>query len=315
MKGLNRKDAIKKTVRRKFHSGHFADAPCAALVDVLRFVSSANPVPALRKNHNFRCISTRLVTSVPGQFLAYRRVHWFKHVSSDMKVCVESERQGGWLAKYRLSLYADDRTGLSGAVVLNILRIIPPVRLVYCEFALDFSILSGIDRTTVLRRTVYGKSQRDLTSTNPMGDWWGARRGAKRVVSYTKDAVWAHRVEFKLRKRFLRGNGIQTLFDLVKLAKILPRRHILFGKLADSLLEKRLRRQGYSTEQVAAAFDQIKKHETDLSRTLRYLRRSLGLANTRRLLTPTKANRFVRDAMAQFVRSWPKALRPCGGKP
>lgn len=315
MENINRQEAIKATARRKFHAGHFKYALCAALLDVLRFVFEHNPLPALQTNHHFRGTGTRLVRGMPDKFLAYRRVHWFQDKLSDMKACVESERQGTWLPNYRLTFYADDCMGLDGKAVLAILRTMPSSRLTFCEFALDFSVLSGIDRSRVLSSAVFGKSQRDLNSTNPTGDWWGARRGPKRVVSYYKDSVWAHRVEFKLQKQFLRRNGIHNLFDLVKLAKILPRHHILLGRLDNNLLEKRLRRQGYSSMQVAAAFKQIEKRETDLSRTLRFLRRSLGIANTRRLLIPTKANQLVRYAIAQFVTGWPKTSKTCGGKP
>jgi hypothetical protein len=226
-----------------------------------------------------------------------------------MEICLESKRQEAWLPKYRISFYADDRTGLLATVVLSVLELLPRLSLTFCEFALDFSPLSNVGRQYVLARTVFGKSQRDLATINLTADWWGSRLGAKRIVSYFKDLIWGHRVEFKLRSRFLRHYGIRDVLDFPKLLEILPRRHILFARLDEGRLKKQLRNGGFSTASIAAICQTARQKETDLSATLSYLRRVIGLKNVRRLLVPLATNKLVRQAVEKFAEQWAVAPR------
>jgi hypothetical protein len=306
---------IAKSIARRFHGGLFAGALCVAIVDVLRFTCAQDPLPALRQHPHFRCRSCRRIKRTPGKFQAYGRVHWFQDRQSEMKICVESNKQEPWLADYRISFYADDSTGLEAGLLLSVLELMTRTKLTFCEFALDFSPLSQVDRVYVRRRTVFGKSRRDLTSTNPVGEWWGSRRGTKRIVSYFKSSICAHRIEFKLRTRFLRNYGIHDVLDLPKLTKSLSRRHILFVRVEKCRVEKRLQSSGFAAAEIAKVLEEVRKLENDLFAALSYLRRVIGLKNVRRLLIPLSTNRLVRQALEKVAADWPKtATRPGGRK-
>jgi hypothetical protein len=206
-----------------------------------------------------------------------------------MRICVESKRQEAWLAKYRISFYADDRTGLLAAVLFSVLELMPRLQLAFCEFALDFSPLSDVDRSYVRRRTVFGKSRRDVSGANPFGDWWGSRRGAKRIVSYFKAPICGHRIEFKLRARFLRNYAIHNVLDLPKITKILPRHHILFVRVEKCRVEKRLQSSGFGAAEIAKVLDEVRKLENDSSSTSKkkWLR-CWGIPFRRRTPTPRR---------------------------
>lgn len=306
---VTRRRGLSRTISRKFHSGIFGAALCVAILDVLRFSCENNPLPALRKHSDLRCRSCRRIKSIPGKFLAYSLVYWFEHVGSGMKICLESKRQQPWLAKYRISFYADDRTGLLRTIVLSVLELLPRLTLSFCEIALDFSPLSNVGRRYVLARAVFGKSRRDLAAVNPMADWWGSRLAAKRIVSYSKDSIWGHRVEFKLRSRFLLHYGIHDVLDLPKLLEILPHHHILFARLDEDRLERGLRNSGLNAASITTICETTRQKEADLSAVLSYLRRIVGLKNVRRLLVPLATNRLVRHAVKRFAEQWTIAPR------
>jgi hypothetical protein len=308
-----RRSGIWKSITRRFHSGIFTGAFCVAILDVLRFTSPQDPLAALRQHPDFRCRSYRRIKRIPGKFQAYGQVHWFQHRRSEMKICIESKKQEPWLADYRISFYADDCTGLVAGLLLSVLELMPRLQLTFCECALDFSPVSQVDRVYVLARTVFGKSRRDLTSTNRNADWWGSRRGAKRIVSYFKSSICGHRVEFKLRARFLRHYGVHDVLDLPKLAKVLPRHHILFVRLDESRLQKRLRTTGLSAARMAVILGTVRQKQCDLFAVLSFLRKVVGLTNVRRLVVPLATNRLVRQAFEQFAAHWPKASTPLGG--
>lgn len=314
MQRIKLRQEIVKSIARRFHSGIFVTALCVAILDVLRFTCEHDPLRLLRQHPDLRCLSSRWIRRIPGRFQAYGHAHWFKHLRSDMKICVESKCQGPWLAKYRISFYADDRTGLVAAILLSVLELMPRLHLTFCEFALDFSPLSQVDRAYVLARTVFGKSQRDLTCTNSNADWSGSRRGAKRIVSYFKSSICAHRIEFKLRARFLRNYGIHDVLDLPTLAKILPRRHILFVRLDEIRLQKRLRSNGFSAARMTTILGTVRQKQGDLGAALSYLRKVIDLKNVRRLLVPLATNQLLRQALAKFAADWPKASTRLGGK-
>src|SRR5215472_16751662 len=177
---IRKQREVRKTIARKFHSG--AGKECMAIIDRLRFVCNTDPVPALRVLPG--CYPGRSVFSRrqnADSFRPYGHRQWFHAEKSKMQFYVESDRKEGWLAPYSVTFIADDRTGLLPQEALAILEVMPAARLTMVELAIDFSPVTNVTRDFVLRFGVFGKSRRDLSSENPMVDWWGTRKGGKRI--------------------------------------------------------------------------------------------------------------------------------------
>jgi hypothetical protein len=305
--------AVRKTIARKFHSD--AGKDCMAILDRLRFVCDEDPVPALRVLPGFRpgrSVFPRRQNS--EWFQPYGHGQWFRAEKSRMQFYVESDRTEGWLAPYSVTLIADDRTGLLPEEVFAILEVMPTARLTMVELAIDFSPLTNVTCDFVLRHGVFGKSGRDLSSDNPMGDWWGTKKGGKRIKSYFKDQVFGHRVEFLLRSRFLRHYGIRDVFDFRRFKDLLPRHHILFARLDEQRLIARLGGTGFSSARTKGILRRVAERRRDLCPALTYLRRRIGIKNSRRLLVPLHTNKLVLQALQEWATMWPVAPGRLGKK-
>jgi len=279
-----------------------------AILDRLRFVCDADPVPALRVLPGFhpgRSVFPRRQN--PAWFRPYGHGQWFHAEKSRMQFYIESDRTEGWLAPYSVTLIADDRTGLLPEEVLAILEVMPTARLTMVELAIDFSPVTNVTRGFVRRFGVFGKSGRDLSGDNPMGDWWGSKKGGKRIKSYFKDQVFGHRVEFLLRSRFLRHYRIRDVFDFRRFIELLPRHHILFARLDEQRLIARLRGAGFSSARTIRILRRVAERRRDLCAALTYLRRRIGIKNSRRLLVPLHTNKLVLQALQEWATMWPVA--------
>jgi hypothetical protein len=100
-----------------------------------------------------------------------------------MKFLIESDRREAWLRPYRVTLYADDRTGLLPSEVFSVLEVLSDFRMTMMELAFDFAP-DYMDRKFVRNHCLFGKS-RPVPSVNET-DYFGTRRGTKRAQSYLK---------------------------------------------------------------------------------------------------------------------------------
>jgi len=128
----------------------------------------------------------RINRPTDGRFQAYGYVHWFESRRSQMKFLIESKRREAWLPAFRLTLYADDRTGLLPEEVFGVLEVLPDFRMTMVELAFDFAP-DQMNRRVARCHALFGKS-RPVSSVNQT-DYWGTRRGAKRVQAYLKAGV------------------------------------------------------------------------------------------------------------------------------
>jgi hypothetical protein len=274
MKVSNNMQAAREALARRFHMGFGGGAECVAILDRLRFLVSKTPTSALKNLPNVISDQNhRVKPASSSSFYAYGRVHWFLRTDSRMKFYVELDRQHGYLAPFTITAIADDKTGLLPSEVFPILAAAPTAKLTMAELAFDFSPLSIVTRDFVRRHGVFGKSWRDRDTQNPAGDWWGAKNGGKRVKSYSKDEVCAHRVELEMHSRFLKHYGIESIQDFTRLVRLLPRRHILFARLSRQRLIKRLGRSDVKGPMTKEIPQKVAAMQGDLSATLSYLRR------------------------------------------
>lgn len=221
-----------------------------------------------------------------------------------MRFCLESEPLDFWLAPFRVSIYPDDRVGLVPTEVKSILELMPAAKLIFVELAFDFLPLT-ITQGWIKAHGLFGKSRRDVSRADPYGNFWGTRRGRKSTASYFKPEVWAQRLEVRMRSAFLRGHGIDTIFDFHHYLALIPDHHVFFGRLAKDRLIERLRAKRYRAAAIVHILREVAKREDDLGSALGYLRRRVGLVNTRRLLRPLAANRLVREALRELLNRWP----------
>lgn len=287
---------------RRFPGG--PDRSCVVKLDMVRYKTKKNPIPAFKQLPGFRFLWDKpLWRKEPGAFQGFGHAHWFERIGSEMKFCVESEPRESWLAPYHVSVFADDRLGLSTSDLFPIREIMEKAKLTIVELAIDFSTATEVDRQFVRRYGVFGKSKREVPSTNPDVDRWGAKGSGKRVKSYSKHVIAAHRVEFRMRGRFLRPHGIRDLFDLWKFVGLLPEHHVLFAQIDEQKLIAHLRKVRRLKE-VLGILKNVIHLEGDLTAQLSFLRRNVGLKNARRFLSPLPVNHDIHEAFKAWRGLW-----------
>lgn len=299
--------ALRETIRRRFHAG--AGTDCVAILDRLRFNCEADPTPAFRRLRGFRPGRSFFPHANRQSFQPYGHVMWFESTASKMKLYVESSPTNGYVATASVTFIADDQTGLLPEEVVPVLGAIRKPQLSMVELAIDFTPLTGVNRRFVRRHGVFGKLHRDLDTNNPIGDWWGARRGAKRVKSYFKDEVGGHRVESVMRSRFLKHYQIEGINDFPRFVDLLPLRHVWLARLDEEKLIERLRGNRFSARRTIGILRKVRGRERDLGAVLDYLKQEVGLKNTRRLLSELRQNRLIVEALQRWGEKW-RAARP-----
>jgi hypothetical protein len=160
--------------------------PAAAVkLDRLQVYCRRNPTAALRGILGFKSVRAhRINRPVDGGFQAYGYVHWFKSRKFGMKFLIESERREAWLPPYRLTLYADDVTGLLPGEVFSVLEVLPDFRMTMMELAFDFAP-DQMNHKFARDHGLFGKSR--PVEPEDGTDYWGTRKGSKRVQAYAKE--------------------------------------------------------------------------------------------------------------------------------
>src|SRR2546429_542498 len=110
---------------------------CLVRLDRVRLVSWAPPGVRLPQMPGFKVISDRRVRP-QGMIATYARVRELRSLASDTKVYWQYQRQWGWLRHWRITLVADDRTGLTSKDVKAITGQCRFFRFLLIELALDF---------------------------------------------------------------------------------------------------------------------------------------------------------------------------------
>lgn len=179
--------ALKQLARKSGTRQASAPAPvpgCGVKLDRQQLYCVQNPTAALTAVPGFKSMTGhRINRPADGRFQAYGRVHWFESRTSGMKLLLECERREAWLPPYRLTLYADDRTGLLPDEVFRVLEVLPDFRMTMLELAFDFA-RDQVSRKFVREQVLFGKSR--PVASKAGSDYWGTRRGNKRVQSYLK---------------------------------------------------------------------------------------------------------------------------------
>jgi hypothetical protein len=90
----------------------------------------------------------------------YARCRQYRSMSDDMKIYWQYVRLKGWLRPWKITIVADDPSGLSYEVVEKILKHCRFYRFLIIEIAVDFRPSVGLNKRFVRQHAVFGKSRR-----------------------------------------------------------------------------------------------------------------------------------------------------------
>jgi hypothetical protein len=90
----------------------------------------------------------------------YARSKQYQCLSNDTKIYWQYERLKGWLKPWKITIVADDESGLSYEDIEKVLKHCRHYRFLTIELAVDFSPSTGVDQQFIRRHAVFGKSRR-----------------------------------------------------------------------------------------------------------------------------------------------------------
>ena len=96
----------------------------------------------------------------------YARVRQYQSVTNDTKIFWQYQRLRPWLKPWKITIVADDESGLSYEEVEKVLRHCRYFRFLTVEIAVDFVPSAGVNRRFVRKHAVFGKSRRRARKEN-----------------------------------------------------------------------------------------------------------------------------------------------------
>ena len=90
----------------------------------------------------------------------YARCRHYNSLTNDAKIYWQYSRQKGWLKPWKITMVADDKTGLSRDEIERVLKHCRSYQFLTVEIAIDFSPSTGVSKQFIHRRAVFGKSHR-----------------------------------------------------------------------------------------------------------------------------------------------------------
>lgn len=233
----------------------------------------------------------------------YARCRQYQSTRNQTTIFWQYERLTGWLKPWKITIVADDKTGLTYEQLEAVLGHCRHHRFLIIEVAIDFNPSTGVDRKFVRRHAIFGKSRRAQQDKGRVS-YWGGRKSDKLVRCYKKPELASHRVEPELHSQLLRREHISTLQDFVGLPVAIYPRHFRFVDVDWPRLERHLARKLGRHSQVIIAGAQQRR--ASLSRLRRYLRRN-GVTNFHRFLVPHAINKRIDRAFTRWIRQFKAA--------
>jgi hypothetical protein len=229
----------------------------------------------------------------------YARCRHYSSLTTDAKIYWQYCRQKGWLKPWKITMVADDKTGLSRDEIERVLNHCRRYQFLTVEIAIDFSVSTRVNRRFIRGHAVFGKSRRCVTKNDRLR--YGSRKSSKLVRCYEKPEVEAYRVELELHSGLLRSHGIAGLEHLVHLPDVIRRKHLQFVDLDWNQLRLHLANKIGNRNDVVIAG--ARRRRTSILRVQRYLRRK-GVSNAHRFLVPHALNEDVRRALNEWTRKF-----------
>jgi hypothetical protein len=237
----------------------------------------------------------RMQTSIP----TYERCRFYLSKENDAKIYWQYQRRTPFLKPWKITVVADDKTGLSYEEIDTVLRHCKYWHFLIIEVAFDFSPSTGVDRNFVRRHAIFGKSRRRQKRGTSDDLYFGSRKSDKFVRCYEKEGVDSYRVEPELHPRLLRREQIRTLDDFDGLAVTICPKHFQFVDVDWGRLERHLMQKRHNQVLIAGA----RKRVNSLARLRRFLRRH-GITNFHRFLKSHPLNKKIDRAITSFIRDF-----------
>jgi hypothetical protein len=234
----------------------------------------------------------------------YARSRQYQSVSDDTKIFWQYQRLKGWLKPWKITIVADDRSGLSYEEIQKILKHCRYYRFLIVEIAVDFWRSTGVNNRFVRQHAVFGKSRHRVQQRDKRVLYYGSRKTDKLVRCYQKDELGIFRVEVEVHGSLLRRNNISTLDDFIYLPELIYPKHLQFVDLDWKRLKQYLARNFIAGEGglvIAGA----RKRAASLQRLRRYFSRK-GIVNVHRFLVPLPLNEQVSRALSRWARHFKK---------
>ena len=125
-------------------------------VQILSWAPRGRKPPKLPRYKIVRdCFVRRQTTTA-----TYARSRQYQSVTNDTKIFWQYQRLKGWLKPWKITMVADDVSGLSYEEVKQVLKHCHYYRFLTIEIAVDFCPSVGIDSQFVRQHGVFGKSHR-----------------------------------------------------------------------------------------------------------------------------------------------------------
>jgi hypothetical protein len=206
----------------------------------------------------------------------------------------------GYLKQALLHLIANDATGLSHSETNQVLECGDFLHMNLVELALDFASGSGIDLAFVRRHLIAGKSQIHRLCSHPPMTYYGSKRSPKHLRCYQKERLNAFRVEFELRREWLRKRKIFHPDDLPRLPVLLDHSHFRFVRINWGAVRRRLDGMPRWSDLV---FEMAEKMGSELHSVLAWLR-AWGVTNVQEFLLPLNETQIATRAIRLWAKHW-----------
>jgi hypothetical protein len=90
----------------------------------------------------------------------YGRCRQYQCITKDTRIYWQYDRLKGWLKPWKITIIADDRSGLSYGEVEKVLKHCRRYSFLIVEIAVDFCPSAGVNRRFIRKHAVFGKSRR-----------------------------------------------------------------------------------------------------------------------------------------------------------
>jgi hypothetical protein len=125
-------------------------------VQILSWAPRGRKPPRLKGYKVFRDSFVRRQTTTA----TYARVCQFHSTTDGTKIYWQYQRLKGWLKPWKITVVADDSTGLSYEQLHAVLKYCRFYRFLTIEIAVDFCSSARIDKRFVRQHALFGKSRR-----------------------------------------------------------------------------------------------------------------------------------------------------------
>ncbi len=90
----------------------------------------------------------------------YARCRQYSSLTNGAKIYWQYSRQKGWLKPWKITIVADDKTGLSRDEIERVLRHCRSYQFLTVEIAIDFRPSTGVNKRFIRCHATFGKSRR-----------------------------------------------------------------------------------------------------------------------------------------------------------